>query len=344
MDGDGFLAMTDAGTRHNADVAVCRDLITRGSKSFALAARLFDAQTRDDAFCLYGWCRTCDDAIDGSELGFASGDRPRALELGETLRRLNELKARTRAAYSGNAANDAARESAVFRAFGEVARRRGIPEHYPLELLEGMAMDVRRERYETLGDLLVYAYRVAGTVGLMMCHIMGLRDEAALKNAADLGMAMQLTNIARDVAEDFSSGRVYLPLQWLAAAGVPADRLMEPGYRDKTAGVVRRMLDEAGRLYASGEAGLFALRFQAACAVGAASRVYAEIGRRVDERGAAAWDTRTVVAGPRKTALVASGVAAAAAQLPRRWVRPWRAAPIRSIWNPFSRPSLEVNS
>ena len=318
-----------------ADIAVCRDLITRGSKSFSLASRLFDPATRDDAFCLYGWCRTCDDAIDGSTVGFREGDAPAELPPEEALRRLTELQRRTRQAYEGTLDGDGP-EDAVFRAFGEVARRRGIPMVYPLELLEGMAMDVRRESYASIDHLLVYCYRVAGTVGLMMSHVMGLRDERALRNAADLGMAMQLTNIARDVAEDFRSGRVYLPLDWLEEAGLAPGLVGEPKFRGNVAIVVRRLLADADRLYASGDAGLFALRFRAACAVGAARRVYAEIGRRVERRGGLAWTSRTVVPGWRKAAMAAAGVGGAMRQLPRRWLTPWRPAPIRSVWRPFA--------
>ncbi len=321
---------------HRADLKVCRDLIMRGSKSFSLAARLFDRRTRDDAFVLYGWCRTCDDAIDGSVLGFKTGDAPTELPMYETLGRLESLKARTSAAFRGDAPDDQSPDAAVFRAFGEMVRRRNVPQAYALELLEGMAMDVRHQRYNTIEQLSLYCYRVAGTVGLMMSHIMGLRDDQALRHAADLGMAMQLTNIARDVAEDYAAGRIYLPLSWLDQADIPVDRLLEPVYRGSLASVVRRLLTEANRLYLSGDAGLFALRFKAACAVGAARRVYSEIGRRVESRGGLAWQTRTVVPAPRKVAMAAAGVGTAVRQLPRRWLTPWRSAPIHAIWNPFS--------
>ena len=327
--------MTDKAI-HRADIAVCRDIITRGSKSFSLAARLFDAQTRDDAFCLYGWARMCDDAIDGSHLGFKTGDAPAELPMFEMLGRLEKLKSQTSAAFQGDVPDDDTLPSAVLRAFAEVVRRRGVPQAYALELLEGMAMDVRHQRYETIDNLSLYCYRVAGTVGLMMSHIMGLRDDQALRHAADMGMAMQLTNIARDVAEDFEAGRIYLPLSWLEQADIPLERMLEPVYRGSLASVVRRLLTEANRLYLSGDAGLFALRFKAACAVGAARRVYSEIGRRVESRGGLAWETRTVVPASRKAAMAAAGVATAVRTLPRRWLSPWRAAPIKSIWNPFS--------
>ena len=85
-------------------------------------------------------------------------------------------------------------------------------------------MDARGTRYGSLKEFLLYCYRVAGTVGLMMSHVMGLRDESALKHAADLGIAMQLTNIARDITEDAAMGRIYLPLSWLQEAQIPLRR------------------------------------------------------------------------------------------------------------------------
>jgi phytoene synthase len=306
-------------------------MIAKGSKSFALAARLFDGPTRDGAIALYAWCRRCDDEIDGSELGLRAGDRPVEIGADEALRRLGILRARTEAAMDGRPDADP-----VFAAFSALVRTFGVPRAYPRELLEGMAMDVRRERYESFEGLLHYCYRVAGTVGLMMSHVMGLSDAAALRNAADLGMAMQLTNIARDVREDAEAGRVYLPLAWLREAGVPADDVMNPAHRDGLAAVVWRLLAEADRLYRSGDAGLGALPFRSACAVTAARRVYAEIGRSVEAAGGAAWDTRTVVSGPRKAALAAGAVAATLGTLPARRARPWRRAPLDRVWNPFS--------
>ena len=124
-----------------------------------------------------------------------------------------------------------------------------------------------------LKELLLYCYRVAGTVGLMMSHVMGLRDESALKHAADLGIGMQLTNIARDIIEDAAMGRIYLPLSWLQEAQIPAAEVAAPEYREKLAMLSLRLLREADRYYRSGDAGLWYLSFRSACAVSAARQV-----------------------------------------------------------------------
>jgi 15-cis-phytoene synthase len=149
-----------------------------------------------------------------------------------------------------------------------------------------MAMDVRGTRYGTLKELVFYCYRVAGTVGLMMSHVMGLRDETALKHAADLGIAMQLTNIARDIREDAAMGRIYLPLSWLQEAGIRFEEIAAPEHREKLAMLTRRMLREADRYYRSWDLGLWYLSFRSACAVAAARHVYSEIGSSLLRKGA----------------------------------------------------------
>jgi phytoene desaturase len=296
-------------------LAHCREMIRVGSKSFRLASTLFSPRTRDAACFLYGWCRYCDDQID------------QAVAAPEQRARLDALVTATRHALAGDPP-----QRPEFIALSALARRYAIPELYAVELLEGMGMDVRRERYPGLSELSLYCYRVAGTVGLMMSHVMGVSDPRALRHAADLGTAMQMTNIARDVLEDAAMGRVYLPLEWLRRAGIDPDAVGEPRYRAQLARVVARLLAEADRHYRSGNAGLRYLPFRCACAVAAASCVYAEIGRRVLRRGERAWDTRTVVPAWRKILALGKGVALALATVPARALRPWRRVELLPIW------------
>jgi phytoene synthase len=304
--------------RVKAALDECRGMITKGSKSFSLAARLFDSETRDAAFFLYGWCRYCDDQVD------QAGMEESREQLEQRLRTLAEA---TRSAFSG-----AAQEQAVFIAMQYIVRRYSIPAHYALELIEGMAMDARSTRYQTFNDLLLYCYRVAGTVGLMMSHVMGLRDEQALKHAADLGMAMQLTNIARDITEDAEMGRIYLPIQWIEEAGMVPEEIAAPKNRQKLALVTRRLLREAERYYVSGDAGLWHLSFRSACAVAAARHVYAAIGSLLLLKGPSAWDQRTYATGPQKISAILGGMVQVLASIPARMIRPWSAAPIRMVW------------
>lgn len=296
----------------------CRWMITKGSKSFSLAARLFDSGTRDAAFFLYGWCRYCDDQVD------RAGMEESREQLEQRLAKLSEV---TRSVFSG-----AAQEQAVFIAMQYIVQRYSIPAHYALELIEGMAMDARGTRYQTFNDLALYCYRVAGTVGLMMSHVMGLRDEQALKHAADLGIAMQLTNIARDITEDASMSRIYLPLKWLEEAGVKPEEIAALKNRPKLALITKRLLQEAERYYLSGDAGLWHLSFRSACAVAAARHVYAEIGSLLLRKGPSAWDQRSYVTGARKLWVILFGVLRVIASIPARLMRPWSAAPIHRVW------------
>lgn len=296
----------------------CRWMIQKGSKSFSLAARLFDPATRDAAFFLYGWCRYCDDQVD------QVGASVTAEELN---RRLKTLKDKTAAAFSF-----APQREPVFVALQYIVHRYDIPSHYALELIEGMAMDVRATQYTSLKELLLYCYRVAGTVGLMMAHVMGLRDEGALKHAADLGIAMQLTNIARDIIEDASMGRIYLPSAWLSEARIAPEAIAAPENREKLAILTLRLLREAERYYRSGDEGLWHLSFRSACAVAAARNVYSEIGALLLKKGARAWDERTYVTGARKLRVVLRGVLSLFRSVPARLFKPWSPAPLRVVW------------
>lgn len=288
-------------------VANATRAIAQGSQSFAAASRLFDAHTREGAVMLYAWCRHCDDVIDGQVLGHGQSEVYRH---GATARaRLEQLVDATRMACAGKPQGDP-----VFEGLAEVVRRHRIPEPYLLEHLAGFRMDVEGRRYATLQDTLGYCWRVAGVVGVMMALVMGRRDAATLDRACDLGIAFQLTNIARDVVEDASAGRVYLPEQWLAAEGIlsPQD-VADPSHRDGVARAAARLVDVADPYYASAVAGLAALPLRSAWSVATARGVYRAIGRKVRAQGAQAWDTRASTTSATKLWLVARGAAVAVA-------------------------------
>jgi phytoene synthase len=309
---------------NDAVVSASRDSIQRGSTSFAAAARLFDPRVREDAYMLYAWCRHCDDEIDGQVMGHG------AVGLDPVLarRKLAELEDKTRRAMAGETTEDPA-----FAAFQRVARRHGIPAQHPLDLLRGFRMDVEGHVYRTLQDTLLYAYHVAGVVGVMMAQVMGVRDAATLRRASDLGLALQLTNIARDVIEDATGGRVYLPADWLgSAAGSPA-AVVDPANRAVVFAATERLLAEAEPYYASARWGLKALGFRSAWAVAAAHGVYRQIGIQVRATGPAGMDRRAATGAATKLALVLrGGISAARAAT----VDCWRREPGRAdLWAPF---------
>lgn len=302
--------------------------ISQGSESFASAARLFPAGIRDSASMLYAACRYCDDVIDGQSLGCADV----ALVDGSPQERLERLTEGMRSAMKGSPP-----EQTVYRAFHRVVNRHQIPETYVMDLLAGFRMDVERHTYHSLTDTLGYAYHVAGVVGVMMTFVMGVRDRDALDRACDLGIALQLTNIARDVLEDAGMDRCYLPRNWLAEAAIPVDRLTDPAHRQALARVTRRLLRSAEPYYASATTGLSWLRFRNAWAVAAAQSAYREIGTEVCRRGASAWDQRVRVSRGRKLVLaLGAGVRAAYAVSLGRLNRP---VPRAGLW---TRPRYEA--
>jgi phytoene desaturase len=293
----------------------CQTIIEKGSKSFSLASRLFDEKTRDAACFLYGWCRYVDDAIDEVD------------DLSKQKNVLEQLKAETQQAFDGRPT-----DNVVFRALGKVARDYEIPSYYALELLEGMQMDVENQRYPELKDLSLYCYRVAGCVGLMMSHIMGVSEEGALKNASDLGIAMQLTNISRDVMTDARMGRVYLPLGWLQEMGMEEKDVLNPAFRTSIAYLVRKLLKEAEARYELGIQGLKFLPWRSALAVSMAICVYRKIGRKVEGRREKAWDSRTVVTKTEKVLCVFKAFGYVARTLRYRLLKPWKKVDNLQLW------------
>jgi phytoene synthase len=270
----------------------CRAAIRVGSRSFFAASRLLPAHVRRPAFALYAFCRLSDDIVD-----LEGGSTPALARLSHRLQR----------AHRGQPL-----PAAADRALAETLRAHAIPLEVPEALLEGLGWDAAGRRYDTLADLETYAARVAGTVGVMMTLIMGVRDSHALARACDLGTAMQLTNIARDVGEDARAGRIYLPLSWLDEAGVDvAGFLADPTPTPAVRLVVARLLGEARRRYEEARAGIAELPRACRPAILAAATIYAEIGREVAASGFDSITRRARVSGARKLSLLAHAVAAA---------------------------------
>jgi len=280
-----------------ADLAHCRALLANGSRTFLAASFLLPRAVRDPACALYAFCRVADDAIDTAAEG----------KVDVALARLRGALDRV---YEGEPSG------AIERAFAAVVHRHAIPRVLPEALLEGFAWDVAGRRYQSMADLHAYAARVAGTVGAMMALVMGARSPAALARACDLGVAMQLSNIARDVGEDARIGRVYLPLAWLREAGIDVDAfLAAPRHDVRLGAVVARVLAHADAIYARVGAGVAELPLRCRVGINAARFLYAEIGREVGRRGGNAVDARAVVSPWRKAALLAAAVACV---MPRR--------------------------
>jgi phytoene synthase len=264
----------------------CRRLLRNGSRSFFAASLLLPQPMRDAAISLYAFCRLADDAIDDSEY-------PRHA--------LSELRQRVDDLYRGDP-----RDCAADRSLALVVRQYGIPRELIDALLEGFAWDCEGRTYSDLSAVRTYSARVAGTVGVMMALLMNRRDPHVLARAADLGVAMQLTNIARDVGEDARNGRVYLPLDWFAEHTLCVDAfLAEPEPGTQLSGMLEALLAEADVLYSRAEAGIAHLPAKSRPCVMTAALLYAEIGEQVRRNGFDSISQRAVVSPGRKCVKIA---------------------------------------
>lgn len=289
--------------RRRMDLRDCEALMRTGSKSFFAASLVLPSRVRAPATALYAFCRLADDTIDlDSHL------------YGGPMGALHHLQQRLQRIYDG-------RPSPVpaDRALAAVVAQFNLPKALLDALLEGFEWDLQSRRYDTIEALHDYGARVAGTVGSMMAVIMGTRSAQAQARACELGVAMQLTNIARDVGEDARAGRLYLPRDWLREAGIDPDAwLQAPTFTPALGSVVSRLLAEADRLYERAALGIASLPRDCRPAIQAARLVYAEIGREVERAGCDSVSRRACVSSQRKLGLMAVAFGAAAVSPARR--------------------------
>lgn len=253
-----------------ADLALCRQMIRQGSKSFHMASLLLPNLYRQHARALYGFCRMADDLVDHAETPQVAVD---------------QLATRLDAIYAGTPS-----DNPTDRAFADVVGMFAIPRDVPNALIEGFAWDAQGRHYETLADVTAYGVRVAGTVGVMMSLIMGQRSPHALARAVDLGVAMQFSNIARDVEEDERLGRIYLPSEWVNGSKAQA---------------ASRLVVEAETIYQRAASGIALLPRSCRASINAARLLYREIGLSSAVQN---HQGRAVVSLPRKLSLVARAI------------------------------------
>lgn len=263
-------------------VAVSRRVLATHARSFRWAGALLPRHQLDEAAVIYAFCRLVDDLADESP------------DPGTARRHLGALRAELRA--------EAHPRDLVAATVSVLDRGVGVAP--AVHLIDGVLSDLEPVRLPDDAALHRYSYAVAGTVGLMMCAVLGVHAPEAWPFAVDLGVGMQITNICRDVREDAARGRIYLPADRLESAGVPGRRLLEaaaggPALDDLERGalavVVRDLLDDADRYYRSADAGMRFIPLRARLAIRVASRVYRGIGVRLRRHGGDPWQGRTVV-------------------------------------------------
>lgn len=275
-----------------ADHARCRQMLRVGSGSFNTAAKLLPQRLRDPITVFYAFCRLADDSVDHSR------DKKASLE---------RLKARVDQCYNGTPIGQP-----VDRAFTDLLNTRPMPRQIIDLLLEGFEWDTLDHRYRTISDVRAYSVRVASTVGAIVALLLNVRDRDTIDRACSLGVAMQLTNIARDVGEDANAHRLYLPTEWLINAGInPQGFLENPTPNPCIKDCVSRLLEEAQKWYRHAEVGIARLPRGARAGIYAARYIYAEIGRVIGVNGFDSVTTRAIVSRRRKLSLLLTSCAAA---------------------------------
>jgi len=247
-----------------------RAITARFAKSFFMSAKLLPLERQWATFALYGFCRYADNLI----------DLPRSRSREQLLDEISHLGQELRIAYQTGES-----EHPILKAYICIAQRFAIPVEYPLDLLRGLEMDIQFEGYDTFDDLYVFCYRVAGVVGLMMTHILGYRDAAAFLPAEKLGVAMQLTNILRDIQEDKNMGRIYLPRRELAAFQVAEQDFYSERTSSDLLALIRFQAERAKHFYDEADRGIPLLDKKSQFAIYSASRIYRGILHKIEQAG-----------------------------------------------------------
>ena len=254
---------------NRAPFEYARKLTAHYSKSFYISAKMLPKERRWATYALYGFCRYADNLI----------DNPRHRSSQELIAEANYISEEIKIAYRSGES-----EHPIIKPFISVAKRYDIPMEYPLDLLKGVVMDLQVTRYKTFDDLYLFAYRVAGVVGLMMTYVLGHKNKAAFEYAEKLGIAMQLTNILRDVKEDKNMGRIYLPQDEMARFGVSENDIFSENMTDRLHDLMKFQVDRAQQFYDQANPGIKLLIPESRFAIYSASKIYNGILHKIEHR------------------------------------------------------------
>lgn len=245
----------------------CRQTARTHAKSFYFSAQFLPREKRRAIYAVYALCRYVDDAVDARAVHDGEGARAAVAVWQNDLDKV----------FNGEPF-----DSPVLMAWGDMLTRYPIKQEYPLELMRGVLMDTHIKRYETWNDLRLYCYRVASVVGLMVVEIFGYRNADTLLYAENLGLAMQLTNILRDIGEDLRVGRVYLPQEDLRRFGYSEAELRRGEVNAHFVALMRFEIERARSLYREAERGIPLLHKDSRFTVLLAARLYARILDKIE--------------------------------------------------------------
>lgn len=240
----------------------CEEITRQHSRTFFLASGLLSPEKRRAARALYAFCRISDDLVDHS--------------LGEAFEELCSWK-------QSSLGDQKLQDDRVVMAWIDTRQRFQIPLRYAEQLIEGVAYDLKKDRYQNFSELAAYSYGVASTVGLMTMHIIGFSGPEAIPYAVKLGIALQLTNILRDVGEDWQTGRLYLPLDELSASGLDESDIARGIVTERWRNFMRFQIERTRRLYAESLPGIQFLSPDGRFAIAAAALLYQDILKDIEE-------------------------------------------------------------
>ena len=266
----------------------CRLITKREAKNFFYAFVTLPAEKRRAIYAAYAFCRHCDDAVDRS----ASPE--------SKVEALSSLSAQLDAAYKNRP------NGAVFMALAHSAQTYNIPQRYFQDVINGVEMDLTKHRYETFEELRLYCYRVASVVGLICLEIFGYRDPKAREYAIDLGLAMQMTNILRDVQEDLERDRVYLPQDEMKRYGYSEEELMKEVRNDAQKRFMAFQVDRAQKLFRSGARLLPYLSIRSRACPAVMAQVYMRILSRIEANDYNVFDGRISLSSREKLLVMAT--------------------------------------
>lgn len=271
----------------SAAYAVCRRITYIHAKTFYFASRFIPRDKRNACYAVYAFCRYVDDLVDvAMEQGNVTRD--------DAVRLVSQWRTDLDTIYhpSGNVPSsatsalsehpDTSDRRAILLAWEDTLTRHHIPRNLPDELIEGVLMDTSVTRFDSFDDLWTYCYKVASVVGLMTSEIFGYSSATALPRAVDLGIAMQLTNIIRDVGEDANRGRIYLPQEDLDRYDVSEEDILSHRFTPNVRSLLRSYVDRAHEYYDAAEPGIAMLSSDSRITVMLMSRNYRRILRVVE--------------------------------------------------------------
>ena len=263
--------------------AKCRSITRYHAKTFYMATRFLPNQKQRGIFAIYSLCRYIDDLVDEAE----DLVEQQKLSKDDIQRKLDSWKRKLQDTYDGRD-----HDNAILIAFADVLKRNHIPIEMPFELMEGVCMDLFKNRYETFDELYDYSFKVASVVGLMTSQVFGYESREAFGYAVDLGIAMQLTNILRDVGEDLRRNRIYLPKEDLERFGVTEQDLLDYSLDDNVVELLQFEIERTRRYYNRSDKGIPLLSSDSRLPVYLARQNYSRILDKIEENNYNVFDRR----------------------------------------------------